>query len=225
MSAAWPEPEGGYRRMGDVAEPDDVVAVDQEQLSLFKIAKRWSPATVAVLLRLPEANARTHAVACAMGNAIRRDGTFAPARDGKDVIGVYISKSKRKLICQVLEIQSDYFGRVAKVWEDLNIAHRCAIGVLCLWITPLEAKCPWCKQEMHVSEPGLSVRDDPDDQSVETDKSVREIVPNPRDAMRDGERDAGSEPWISKKQEMLERLKNLPGYAEELAAKEAAEDE
>jgi hypothetical protein len=206
---------------------DDVVTVDEEQLSLFKISKRWSPAHISVYLLLPDSQARTHMVACAMGNAKRRDGTFAPLRDGKDVIGVLISYLKRKQVCTVLEIELEYFSRLAKQWEDLHIAHRCARGVVCLWLDPLMEQCPGCNQQMDVSarETDQLVQDEPDDQSNGTDQSVQQIVPIPRDAIRDEQRDADSEPWFLKKKEMLERLKNLDGYKEELAAKEAKEGE
>jgi hypothetical protein len=229
MSKAWPEPEGGYIAMlpdPDPTEDELDVGVDQQQLQLFKISKRWSPAHISVYLLLPDSQARTHMVACAMGNAKRRDGTFAPARDGKDVIGVLIPYAKRKQVCTVLEIELEYFSRIAKHWEDLHIAHRCARGVVCLWLDPLMEQCPGCNKQMDVSarETDQSVQDEPDNQSNETGQSVQQIVPISRDAMRDESRDADSEPWFLKKKEMLERLKNLDGYKEELAAREA-EDE
>ena len=91
--------------------------MSDEQLSFLKIGMRWSPATVAVYLLLPESNARIHQVACSLGNSIRRDGTLGPLRGGKDVIGVHISRSKRSQICKVLGITSKYFSSMAKDWR------------------------------------------------------------------------------------------------------------
>jgi hypothetical protein len=108
---------------------------------------RYSIVGAGVYLLLPKGSARAHVIAAAYGRAHRRDSSFAPLRSGKDADCVVIEKPQRKFILTMLGIHRSKFDRYIKEWVDLNVAHRCTRGVLCLWLKPLEDPCPYCKQE------------------------------------------------------------------------------
>jgi hypothetical protein len=109
--------------------------------------QRFSPATVAVLLRLPQSPARSFLIASALGKSIRRDSTFLPARHGKDVIGVFIGRAQRKTIIEELGVTARRFNQQIDAWVKANIAHRCRRGEVCLWLTPFMDECPGCGVE------------------------------------------------------------------------------
>jgi len=153
VSEGWPVPEDGYKPVSKIGEPVPR-AVRQEvtgQLSILE-GRRFDPTSVAVKLRLPEGFARTHGIAAALGNGIRRDGTLAPHRDGKDVIGVLIPPGKRKRICAVMGITPKHFSTFAHRAEKLAVGHRCHWGTLCLWVEPFMEQCPGCKENVLLSE-------------------------------------------------------------------------
>jgi hypothetical protein len=153
MTGAWPEPEGGYKRIWKIGDPEPRVHRQEvtEQLSILE-GRRFDPTSVAVKLRCPASFSRTHSIAAALGNSLRRDGTLAPLRSGKDVIGVLIPPGKRKRICAVMEIKPKYFSAFAARCEQMAIGHRCQVGTLCLWVEPFMQQCPGCKEEVLLSE-------------------------------------------------------------------------
>lgn len=160
------------------------------QLTLFEL-KRWSPTTVAVSLLLPASSHRSHNIAAALGKGIRRDGTFGPFVDGKDCIGVYVGPTQRGTIAHALGISRDEMSKLIGQWVKLNIAHRCARGVACLWINPFEETCPYCKAEPQI-EVGKSPLIKRGKSPQRVGKSPRVFVPNTGDALRDGQGDTGS---------------------------------
>ena len=66
MSESWPEPEGGYKRIWKIGDPEPGVPRQEVtgQLSILE-GRRFDPTSVAVKLRLPEGFARTHGIAAA----------------------------------------------------------------------------------------------------------------------------------------------------------------
>jgi hypothetical protein len=50
----------------------------------------------------------------------------------------------------VLGITLDHYSDFARRVEDEHIGHRCRVGVLCLWLEPLEESCPGCGKEVLV---------------------------------------------------------------------------
>jgi hypothetical protein len=147
--------------------------------------RRFSPATVAVLLRLPPSPARSFAVASALGKSIRRDSTFLPARHGKDVIGVWIGPTQRKAIIEELCITPRRFNQQIDVWVKSNIAHRCHRGEVCLWLMPFMDECPGCKQEPPV-EKTLSLPMNRKSQVPNRSLTLPVSVPISGDALRMG---------------------------------------
>jgi hypothetical protein len=141
----------GFERTRRGWVPIPAGRTEGEQLSILE-GRRFDPTSVAVKLRLPEGFARTHGIAAALGNGIRRDGTLAPHRDGKDVIGVLIPPGKRKRICAVMGITPKHFSTFAYRAEKLAVGHRCHWGTLCLWVEPFMEQCPGCKENVLLSE-------------------------------------------------------------------------
>jgi hypothetical protein len=115
-------------------------------------ADRYSPMTVSALLRLPECSARSFMVASALGRFVRQDGSFEALRSAKDAAGSVIGKTQRVRILKVLNIQPRRWRALVDDWELRYIAHRCRRGEVCLFVRPLEAKCPACSQEIEVTE-------------------------------------------------------------------------
>jgi hypothetical protein len=120
---------------------------ESEQARLFP-ADRFSPVTLAAWMILPASNARVFGVATCIGRSIRRDSTFAPLRHGKDVVGVLIQRPQRRAIQEHLKITGAHWRYLVAEWASLNLAHRCARDVVCLFIRPFENPCPYCKAEV-----------------------------------------------------------------------------
>jgi hypothetical protein len=99
---------------------------------------------VAALLRLPEGNARSFAIAVAFGRFVRDDGTFEAVRSGRDVAGSVIGSRQRERILSALGIKSRRWRQLVEDWESRYLAHRCSTSSVCLFVLPLRAQCPAC---------------------------------------------------------------------------------
>jgi hypothetical protein len=176
----------GFERTRRGWVPIPAGRTEGEQLSILE-GRRFDPTSVAVKLLLPHSFSRTHGIAAALGNSIRKDGTRLPLRNGKDVIGVLIPPSKRKRICAVMRIGPKHFSAFAAECERLAIGHRCQRGTLCLWIVPLMERCPapGCGKEVLLSEGNESPN-----QRDSSPESEGQTVPVGGDALRDGKGDA-----------------------------------
>jgi hypothetical protein len=168
-----------------------------EQERLFD-PSRWSPLRMSVWIAVERSSARTLAIASALGRGIRTDSTFAPLRNGKDVLGVYVGPKQRATILAVDETSARTWRWLVQDWEGRHIAHRCGRGAVTLLIDRLQTPCP---------NPACNV-DIPDARSLaEREKrqpttagaaahyrssgsSLPQIVPNPGDATRDERGDA-----------------------------------
>lgn len=210
-----------------------------QQERLFNV-DRFSPATVAVMLRLPAGSTRDFMVASSLGKVLRSDHTFKPLR-GKDGIASVVFKAQREAIMAGLGIKADRWRQLRAEWEHRGVAHRCHRDVLCLWFKPFENPCQYCGKEV------LHDRADYYRQSGNhshvPDGLLALSVPSSGDASpRDEQGDEGVQPSVSsedkgrhqdvdldakhgdvekKRAAALKRLENDPGYQAELAAREA----
>jgi hypothetical protein len=115
-----------------------------DQGELFN-SRRYSPVSVAVYLRLPEANARSFAVASALGRFIRLDGSFGSVRSVSDAGGSVVGPTQRQRVLAVLNIQPRRWRSLVTDWEARYVAHRCAHDTVTLFVQPLEKACPACR--------------------------------------------------------------------------------
>jgi hypothetical protein len=119
-----------------------------DQTQLFNPG-RYSPVTVAALLHLPDANAKSFVVASALGRFIRRDGSYLAIRGGRDADaaagGSVIDRKHLKLILATLDIQPQQWQRYVRDWVARYLAHRCGRNAVCLFVRPLEKYCPACR--------------------------------------------------------------------------------
>jgi hypothetical protein len=117
----------------------------QEQL--FDPA-RYSPASVAVLMRLPASNARAFSIASALGSIRGEAGHDRPLRSGKEASGTLITPRRLPAILGVIGINRRQWRYHVADWEARYVAHRCAPGSVFLFVTPNPATCPMCHQEI-----------------------------------------------------------------------------
>jgi hypothetical protein len=118
---------------------------------LFEL-ERYSPVTVAALLRLPESNARAFVVASALGSFRRLDGSSERLQSGKQAAGTLVSRKRKALILAVLDISPQRWRALVSNWMQANLAHRCDRGVVFLFARPLFDECPSCHTELLVDE-------------------------------------------------------------------------
>jgi hypothetical protein len=123
---------------------------DEDQPRLFD-PDRFSPATVAVLLRLPESSARAFQVASALGRFLDGEGTARSTRSAKETSGTLIPSSGvhgRQVILSALDITVRSWNRFVTDFAERYIAHRCGRGTVFLFTTPMQNPCPACKQDI-----------------------------------------------------------------------------
>jgi hypothetical protein len=216
--------ELGYERTPKGWAPLEV-AEEHRQTGLTRAQwQRFSFVTARGWAALPESGLKTFALAACLGKMMTKEGTFDRLRNVGDALCVVVRPGIRD---RVISLQGApdpdlrKWRRHVVGWVGVGMAHRCDSQPrysVTLFFEPQET-CPVCAQA------DISVPARRTSEYRLPDISVPVNVPIPGVALRDGEGDAGSEPWILKKKEMLEQLKNLDGYKEELAAKEAKEDE
>jgi hypothetical protein len=116
--------------------------------------RRFSPLRLSVWLQVPKSMARTLAIASALGRGIRSDSTFAPFRDGKDIIGVHIGPTQRKTIVKVAAITNRYWWMLVESWTSRHIAHKCGPGHVTLLLDYMQSPCPnpTCKADLEVKD-------------------------------------------------------------------------
>jgi hypothetical protein len=122
-----------------------------EQLQLFHL-DRSSPASVAALLRLPEANARSFSVASALGRFFDHDGSFKEVRSLKEIGGAFVGPRQRGRILQALNIKERRWQELVTDWEGRYVAHRCGPGGVALFAKPLLESCPVCNVYIEIVE-------------------------------------------------------------------------
>jgi hypothetical protein len=120
-----------------------------DQAQLFN-PERYSPVTIAVLLRLPESNARAFIVASALGRIFRRDGAFEPLATAKSAGGIVVGPKQRRRVLAALGISPRRWNQLVADWTSRYVAHRCGPGTACLFVRPLEARCPACLSEIPI---------------------------------------------------------------------------
>jgi hypothetical protein len=118
---------------------------DQEQL--FDPA-RYSPASVAVLMRLPASNARAFVIASALGSIRGEAGHDRPLRSGKDASGTLITSRKLKVILAAIGINRRQWQKHLLDWEARYVAHHCARDAVFLFVSPNPTECPMCHREI-----------------------------------------------------------------------------
>jgi hypothetical protein len=121
------------------------------QLELIHL-DRSPPSSVAVLLRLPEGNARSFVVASALGRFCRHDGTFAEVRSIKDIGGSFIGPRQRGRVLQALGIKERRWQPLVTDWESRYVAHRCGPGGVVLFVRPLLDTCPVCNAYIEITD-------------------------------------------------------------------------
>jgi hypothetical protein len=121
------------------------------QLELIHL-DRSSPSSVAVLLRLPEANARSFMVASALGRFCRHDGTFGEVRSIRDIGGSFIGPRQRGRVLQALGIKERRWRKLVTDWESRYVAHRCGPGGVVLFVRPLLDTCPVCNALIEITD-------------------------------------------------------------------------
>jgi hypothetical protein len=121
------------------------------QLELIHL-DRSPPSSVAVLLRLPEGNARSFVVASALGRFCRHDGTFAEVRSIKDIGGSFIGPRQRGRVLQALGIKERRWQQLITDWESRYVAHRCGPGGVVLFVRPLLDTCPVCNAYIEITD-------------------------------------------------------------------------
>lgn len=120
-----------------------------EQERLFN-PERFPPMRVAAYLQLPEASARSFAVAGALGRIVRTDGTFEPLGTMRDAAGVVVGRAQRKRVMAALNIKAERWRRLIIEWESRYVAHRCSGDSTCLFVRPFLEECPACRAYIHV---------------------------------------------------------------------------
>jgi hypothetical protein len=93
------------------AEPEVARWMAEDQPRLFD-PERYSPVRVSLYLRLPESNARSFAIASALGNFLDSDGTTNALRNGRSAIGSRISPTRLPAVLGVLNIHERRWQRV-----------------------------------------------------------------------------------------------------------------
>jgi hypothetical protein len=114
-----------------------------EQGRLFD-PDRYSPATIAAYLRLPESGARAFAIASALGSWVRADGGRERVRSGREVAGAVVTRRRLALILRLLAITDRAWRYYVTDWASRYVAHRCSTGTVCLFTRPLLDECPAC---------------------------------------------------------------------------------
>lgn len=122
-----------------------------EQLQLFHL-ERSSPASVAALLRLPEANARSFVVASALGRFFDHYGSFKEVRSLKEIGGSFVGLKQRGRILQALGIKERRWRELVTDWESRYVAHRCGPGGVVLFAKPLLDCCPVCNAYIEITD-------------------------------------------------------------------------
>jgi hypothetical protein len=219
------------RELGFESTPKGWVPLEaaEEHRRTGMTAKQWrrfSFVTVRGQEALPDAGYKTFILASSLGKMMNRDGTFDRIKNADDALCVVVRLATRNHVLALIgsdsepkSIERNWRNHVVE-WIKVGMAHRCKgqpRGTVTLFFEPQQV-CPVCTR----TEPEFRTNGN---LVPPCGTSIPQSVPIPGVAIRDGEGDAGSEPWILKKKEMLEQLKNLDGYKEELAAKEAKEDE
>jgi hypothetical protein len=108
---------------------------------------RYSPVTAAVMLRLPDSNAKYFAVASSLGSFLDFEGSSRRLKSGKDASGTLITKRRRAVILHVLKLSSRRWRELVADWEARHCAHRCEPGTVFLFARPLYDDCPACHTE------------------------------------------------------------------------------
>jgi hypothetical protein len=124
---------------------------DDEQLELFHL-DRSSPASVAALLRLPEANARSFSIASALGRFFDHDGSFKEVRSLKEIGGSFIGPKQRGRVLQALNVKERRWQELVTDWEGRYVAHRCGPGGVALFAKPLLESCPTCNAYIEITD-------------------------------------------------------------------------
>jgi hypothetical protein len=123
--------------------------------------ERYPPVRVAALLRLPESNARSFAIASALGSILDAEGKTNKLKSAKEATGVLISQRRTSLVLDVLSIQERRWRQLVDDWATRQIAHRCRLGVVVLFTMPFLEECPSCHQEIEATRLPPSARAKP----------------------------------------------------------------
>ena len=125
--------------------------MSDEQLQLFHL-DRSSPASVAALLRLPEANARSFGVASALGRFFDHEGSFKEVRSLKEIGGTFVGPKQRGRVMEALGIKERRWRELVTDWESRYVAHRCGPNGAALFAKPLLESCPVCNAYIEITE-------------------------------------------------------------------------
>jgi hypothetical protein len=115
---------------------------------------RWSAARVGALLALPESNARSFAVAFALGSILDDRGTTRSLAVGSRSPGTLITRKRAARIREVLGISDRRWRQLVLDWVYRGVAHRCSPGVVVLFRKPFLEYCPSASCGEFVEGPG-----------------------------------------------------------------------
>jgi hypothetical protein len=154
---------------------------------------RFSPLHLSVWVKVPSSMARTLAIASAIGRGIRRDSTFAPLRDGKDCIGVYLGPTQIRTLLKIVGStpESKYWQHFVAECERLKIAHRCGRGAATLFVALSQKTCPNPTCDADLSAEGDRFEHQKvTDMNTKGDRFEHQSVRDSGDAIRDERGDA-----------------------------------
>jgi len=122
-----------------------------EQLHLF--TSRYSLATIAIMLRLPEANARCFYIASALGRTLDEHGGFTSLKTSANGGGVFIGPVHRMRFLKIANVGQRRWRALVTDWERRYVAHRCYPDGVTLFTRPLDdLACPKCKADILMDE-------------------------------------------------------------------------
>jgi hypothetical protein len=143
-----------------------------EQARLFD-PERYSPARVSAFLRLPESNARSFAIASAIGSILDGDGTTNTLRSAKQATGVLITRKRIPAVLDALGILERRWRALVDDWTVRQVAHRCRPGVVVLFTMPFLEECPSCNGVVEATRLPLPARAKPRGRSYGTNATKR----------------------------------------------------
>jgi hypothetical protein len=111
---------------------------------------RYSPVTVAIWQRLPESNARAYAIASALGSYRDGSGSSKDIRSGREAAGSLVSLRRLPAVLSAIGISRRQWTRYVAEWEQLYVAHRCALATVFLFTRPEFLECPSCHARLEI---------------------------------------------------------------------------
>jgi hypothetical protein len=159
---------------GKAGEGHDQGALVRDRLAPLSDGqkRRWARMSLEALTALPDRTVKQFGVAYALGRLIPPDGDEARRlRDGEVPIGSVVSASLRPKVLGALGIKTPRgWEKLVTTWIRCAMAHRCRPGEVTLFDAP-SGQCPRLRCER-------SVRPDANAQFAESERSVRDFVPN-----------------------------------------------